>query len=164
MKVTTKLLKVFDPQGGIGPSGKAWSRTDMKFEGDLKVSTFNGGLASVAKSLEGQAVVVEYDEEQNGQYVNRSLRSIEAVNGAAAPAVATGNTATTHSSGPDQRQTYIHRQSSLKVATDIFVAAGINPLESLEELLQLSDALVGYVEGGIEAGMEKALQSVSVGA
>jgi hypothetical protein len=151
---TTTIVRAFEPKAGKSAKGD-WVRCDFEFEGGLKASTFNGGVASAATALVGQPVEIEYEEKQNGEYTNRTLLKVSAVNGnGAAPTASIQDhvEVAQNTAGPsheETRQLRIMRQSGLDRALTAFGIAGQDPIESLDEVYQLSDQFIDYFVNGI---------------
>lgn len=156
-KIVTTIARAFDPASGTGPSGKPWTRTDFELGTGVKVQTFKGEVASVARALVGQPVEVEYEETQNGQYTNRTLLSVSAIaNGDhATPATANpspdssnNHTLSTQTVAEPERQLRIMRQSALDRALTAFGIAGQDPIEHQSELFDLARVYVDFFTTG----------------
>jgi hypothetical protein len=152
MKLTTTLTKAFEPAHGNGANGP-WTRSDFQSEGGLKFSTFKGEVASVATALIGQLVEIEYDEKQNGEYTNRTLKAVKvAAEGATAnepkqqqPASSGG------SKGEFRTPAQIIRTSALVSAVQSFEAAQLDPVAQLADVLEQAVVFEKFITEGIEA-------------
>ncbi len=148
-EVTTTLreVKVFTGTSAKGP----WVKTVFVDDGGTEYATFKGEVASVVQGFLNTPAKIEYDEKQNGQYTNRTLLAITPGNGAAPTPVAATPTAVTPtqtSESNDERQLRIMRQSGFKCAILAFQAAGIDPIQSFDEVCEFTDNAVDYFMNG----------------
>jgi hypothetical protein len=152
--VTTTLVRAFDPVSGESAKGP-WTRCDFKDEQDRKFSTFKGDVASVATSLIGKPVELEFIAKENGEYTNRTLLKVSAVNGAtpapSTPTVVIPATEAVHTVGvtEPERQLRIMRQSALDRALTAYGIAQQDPLLELDAVYKLSDEFIDYFVNGI---------------
>jgi hypothetical protein len=147
--LTTTLVRAFDPVDGTSAKGP-WTRCDFKDENDLKFSTFKGDVASVATSLIGQPVEVEFESKQNGEYTNRTLLKVSAVEVAAGSASTPTEVTPSTNTYEDDRQLRIMRQSALDRALTAYGIAQLDPIESIDEVYKLSDEFIHYFVNGRE--------------
>jgi hypothetical protein len=154
--VTTTLVRAFEPVSGTSARGD-WTRCDFKDEQDRKFSTFKGDVASVATSLIGKPVELEFIAKENGEYTNRTLLKVTPVNGVVAAVTPVDSTDTVHIpvtqnagvSYDDTRQLRIMRQSALDRALTAYGIAQLDPIESIDEVYKLSDEFIDYFVNGI---------------
>lgn len=145
--IETTVLESVQTFSGTNQRGP-WVKTVFTAQGGREYSTFKGDVASKANGFLGQPVNVTYSEKQNGQYTNYTLEDVASTNGSApqqqAPAPAPEEGAQ-HSPGKEMK---IHRQSALDRAITCFGIAGIDPLQNLDELYELSDQFIEYFNNG----------------
>ncbi len=147
-EVTTTLTQV-KPFSGVSAKGP-WTKTVFTDQNGTEFATFKGDVASVAQGFINVPATISYMEEQKGQYTNRTLLAIVAASNGSVPhaEVATPQAAAT---SQEVRELRIMRQSGLDRALTAFAIAGQDPIQSLEELYQLSDQFIDYfVNGGGE--------------
>lgn len=156
MKVTTTLTSV-ETRNGTSPRGP-WTLSIFKTSGGQDFSTLDGGLASLASSLIGKPVEIEYEERTNAKgYKNFSLTGVQAV-GAGEVAVVTPDAGTyANGSRPEygaDKELRIMRQSALDRALTAFGIAGQDPLESINEVYDLADQFIDYFVNGVKETAE----------
>ncbi len=71
------IKKVFKETGVSQKSGKPWTRFDVVDTNDTRYKTFNFQLGQQAENAEGKAVGLEFHVEQQGNYQNNILDSID---------------------------------------------------------------------------------------
>jgi hypothetical protein len=152
MQLTTTLTKAFEPASGNGSNGP-WTRSDFESAEGLKLSTFKGEVASVARALLNQPVEVEYSEKQNGEYVNRTLLSVKPAEGAAGPNPEYNAQAAKAYTPKGEFRTpaQIIRTSALESAVQSFYAAQADPVGDQVGLLEVAVTYEKFITEGIEA-------------
>jgi len=128
-------------------TSKPYVRNVFTDTAGLDYSTLDEGLASQLVASLNQPVSIAFDTQQNGQYTNRYLKS---VNGAAAPSfvqppTTTASTATLPTS-PDTRQKSINYWAALGRAIDSFAAAGLDPVSHHSELRELTELYLSWAD------------------
>ena len=158
LKVQFSDEKVFD--GTSQKTGKPYSKHLFVGPDGKDFVTFNSGVATAARAGLAGPITILFDEEQNGQYTNRTIREVvdepqsENVTPiTSAPTVAAEPKAPEGGTTPrqylDQRETRILRQSALSRAIAAFEAAGLNPVTDSEALLELAEEYKSYFENGL---------------
>ncbi len=137
-EVTTTLTQV-KSFSGVSAKGH-WTKTVFTDANGTEFATFKGDVASVAQGFLNVPATISYTEEQKGQYTNLTLLAIVAHPEAATP--------TTTALSQEAREFRIMRQSGLDRALTAFGIAGQDPIQSLEELYQLSDQFIDYFVNG----------------
>jgi len=151
MQLTTTLTKAFEPASGNGANGP-WTRSDFESAEGLKLSTFKGEIASVARALLNQPVEVEYSEKQNGEYVNRTLLSVKPAEGSTpVPQSAPQPAYTPSPKGEFRTPAQIIRTSALESAVQSFYAAQADPVGDQVGLLEVAVTYEKFITEGIEA-------------
>ncbi len=158
------LKKVFKETGVSQKTGKPWTRFDVVDTNDVRYKTFNFQLGQLAENAEGKTVGLEFHVEQQGNYSNNILDSIdlnasqnghhpEEFGGPPAEQRATAQailqTGVAIGAGQD-KQTIINRSASLARAIET-AAAGIVTVTDPKQLFQIADEYVKYIEQGSEA-------------
>lgn len=157
---TTTLVTAFEPQHGESKkTGKPWTRSDFKDANELKFSTFRGDVASVARALLNQPVVIEYEESQttnNGQtYTNRTLLSVSAAGPGAIQGeeiVVFGPSDFKSHLAPSQKDIQIARAVATKLSYEVFAGIGQDPLLCRDEILQHAESLIPFLLTGQDTG------------
>lgn len=116
-----------------------------------RYETWKAPVANVLVATMGQQVQVSGQVKSDGRYTNLDITEANLDIIEANPANLAAYTPSPAVETNEERQLRIMRQSGLERAILSFGAAGISPLENLDELLELSDQFVDYFVGGREA-------------
>ncbi len=135
---------------GQRQNGDTWTRNDFKTADDLKFQTFDGTLASKAKSLLNVPVTLTYEPKERGQFVNNEITDIEPVTGEApapSPVAANGQPTAAHQ---DLKQDVINRSAGLARAIEFLSVAGEPVLDAFDNgsLFELANTFARFFETG----------------
>lgn len=148
-EVITTVQEVKVVASGSNDRG-AWTKSALVAADGNEYTTFDGGLASKAQALVGQAVKVTFEQTQRGKYTNYDLKDVEP-----APAGATQAPAASSKSSEFRSKEEIRYTAALELAVTSFGVAGVDPVTKVPELYELADEFYTrleqiYDQGGID--------------
>ena len=162
MQTQVTLTKHYQDSGES--NGRSWTRNDfVAADGQTRFKTFDGDVASKAKSLLNVPTTITYRLQERGQYVDNILEDIVPVSGEApAPAPQQSNGHPT-AAAVEPAMRGVDRGGGIARAIEFCSVAGISVLEAYDNgsLFDLADTFAEYSAFGTKPG---AASPSSVGA
>jgi hypothetical protein len=134
-------------------NGRDWTKSAVIAGDGREYATFDGELASEAKSLTGQTVKITFTESQRGKYTNYDLTDIEAAEGAT-PVAANSNGNSGSRSGEFRSKYEIRYSVALEQAITAFGVSGVDVITKVPELYELADEFferLGQIDAEVAA-------------